>query len=78
MGNEAATALLLKSGAPVDAETQWKETPLHMAVRNGKFACVKLLVEAGASKSKETIGGDNALALAKKYKQGEIAEYLAN
>ena len=37
IGNVPAVELLLKAGAPVDAVTSSKETPLHMAVRNGRL-----------------------------------------
>jgi len=77
VGNAPAVALLLKSGSPVDPQTQWKETPLHMAARTNRLDVVKLLVEAGASVSKESGSGDTALALAQKYKYAAVAEYLA-
>jgi len=48
-----------------------------MAARNGKLACVKALVESGASLDKQTIGGDTALVLSRKYKMASIEEYLS-
>ena len=78
VGNAPAVALLLKSGAPIDPKTQWKETPLHMAARTNRLECVKQLVEAGASTSAETYGGDTALGLATKYKFTALAEYLSS
>ena len=70
-------AVLLKAGCNVNAVTRWKETPLHMAVRNGKLASAKQLVEAGAKLDVQTAGGDTALELAKKYRKADVEEYLA-
>jgi len=78
VGNGPAVAALLKAGSKIDAMTQWKETPLHMATRNGRLAVVKQLVEAGASTSTQTYGGDDALTIAKKYKMKEVAEFLTS
>jgi len=77
VGNAPAVETLLKAGVNPNAITQWKETPLHMATRNGKLDCVKQLVGAGAKTDKETIGGDTALVLAKKYRFSAVEEYLA-
>jgi hypothetical protein len=77
VGNEPALLLLLKAGSPIDAYTSFNETPLHLAVRNNRLACVKLLVEAGASTAAEYgKNGDTALSLAQKYKFEPIVEYL--
>ena len=43
------TALLLDSGAEVDARTTARETPLHFATEGGHTAVIKLLLEAGAA-----------------------------
>ena len=77
VGNARAVEALLKAGSTVDPVTQWKETPLHMAVRTNRLPVVKQLVEQGASLSKQTIGGDDALAIAKKYRYAEVETYLA-
>ena len=75
--NEPAVKLLLKLGSPIDPYTSFQETPLHLAVRNNKLACVKALVEAGASTSAlYSSNGDTALTLAKKYKYEDIVLYL--
>lgn len=76
VGNAPAVASLLKSGSSVDALTQWKETPLHMACRNNKVAVAKALVEAGASTTLKTYGGDTALEIAQKYKFKDLAAFL--
>ena len=81
LGNEPALKLLLKMGSPqdIDAYTSYKETPLHLAVRNNRLSCVKTLVEAGASTSAlYSTNGDTALTLARKYKFAAIVEYLTN
>ena len=41
-GNSAAITLMVKGGYPIDPITTWKETPLHLAVRNGRVDCVKV------------------------------------
>jgi ankyrin repeat protein len=77
IGNEPAVKLLLKMSSPIDAYTSFKETPLHLAVRNNHLECVKLLVDAGASMSAlYSTNGDTALTLAKKYKFADVFEYL--
>jgi len=78
VGNGPAAELLLKAGANKDAINQWKETPLHMAARNGKLDVVKQLISAGADAAKQTIGGDTALVLAKKYRMTAVEEYLSS
>lgn len=70
-------AVLLKAGCDVNAQTRWSETPLHYAVRNGKLASVKQLVAAGADINIETVSGDSALVLARKYMKPEIVAYLS-
>lgn len=37
LGNANVTELLLQRGANIDAEDADKDTPLHMAARNGKL-----------------------------------------
>lgn len=78
LGNAGAVQLLLDGGFKVDPTTRWAETPLHFAIRNGRLNVVKQLKEAGADTSKETFGGDNALALAQKYRMVSVAEYLSS
>lgn len=78
VGSTAAVQVLLDAGVNIDSKTKWDETPLHMAVRNGRLNVVKQLVAAGASKAKKTYGGDNAASLASKYRMTSIAEYLSS
>ena len=66
-----------QAGSPIDAYTSFNETPLHLAVRNNRLGCVKLLVDAGASTAAEYgKNGDTALSLAQKYKFEPIIDYL--
>ena len=80
IGNEEGVKFMLKQGSPIDAFSKFGETPLHLAVRNNKLACVKLLVEAGADPSlKYGIKAQDsypALTLAERYKFRPIVEYL--
>ena len=79
VGNEPAVKLLLRLGSPIDAYTKLQETPLHLAVRNNRLACVKALVEAGASTSAlYSKDDDTALSLARKYRFQSIVEYLTS
>ena len=71
-------AVLLKAGSDINAKTRWKETPLHMAVRNGRLDAVKQLVEAGAKLDPVTAGGDTAFVLSQKYKKTDVEKYLSS
>ena len=53
-----------------------KDTPLHFAIRLGKIAYVKKLLEYGANPKALTADGDNALRLAIKLGKEEIALHL--
>ncbi|MEM5563583.1 ankyrin repeat domain-containing protein [Psychroserpens sp. AS72] len=53
------------------------KTPLMYAVKYGRLDFVKSLVEAGAKLEVKNDKGLTALDYAKKYKQDEIATYLA-
>ena len=77
VGDDSAVKLLIKAGSSIDAYTTFMETPLHLAVRNNRLACVKALVEAGASTA-AVYGksGDTAVTLAKKYKFESIVDYF--
>ena len=79
VGNAPAVTLLLKAGSPIDAYSAFRETPLHLAVRNNRLECVKLLVEAGASTSAQYgKDGDTALSLAQKYRFEAVVGYLTS
>ena len=80
-GDEAeAEAAIAADPSSIEALTAgYRETPLHLAIRNNRLACVKLLVEAGASTSLEYgAKGDTALTLAQRYKFRPIIEYLSS
>jgi ankyrin repeat protein len=48
-GHEAIVALLLEQGAEIDAENVLSESPLCVALRKGKYAIAKILLDKGAS-----------------------------
>ena len=76
-GNYDAAKIMIKLGSDIDAYSKFMETPLHVAIRNNRPACVVLLVEAGASTSKKYgTKDDTALTLAQKYKLQPIIDYL--
>lgn len=75
-GNAYAIQAMLDKGIPVDPRTQWKETPLHFAVRNNRLDCVNALLAGGASTSAETYGGDTPAQVAAKYKMAKISAVL--
>ena len=49
-----------------------------MATRNNRLDCVKALLDAGASTSIKTVGGDTALSFANKYKFQPVADALGS
>lgn len=51
-------------------------TPLHCAARAGKFDCVKLLVESGASPKSETNYGSAPIWFAASEGHNDVLEYL--
>jgi hypothetical protein len=48
-GHEKIVALLLEQGAEIDAENALSESPLCIALRKGKYAIAKMLLDKGAS-----------------------------
>ena len=65
-GHIAATAQLLRWGAPVDDSSQCGATPLHRASFSGAITTTKLLLDAKASLSvRDTSFGDNRTPLHK-------------
>ncbi len=77
IGDAEAVSFMIKQGSKLDAYSKFQETPLHLAIRNNRLACVKVLVEAGASTSlKYGTKDDTALTLAERYQVRPIAEYL--
>jgi hypothetical protein len=62
--NVQVIALLLGGGADVDRATNDGWTPLHYAVSQHDFDCVKLLVEGGANLRLRNAEGETALQMA--------------
>jgi hypothetical protein len=71
---------LLDRGASPDGGATGEEhpvpTPLAMAVRQGKADAARLLLERGANPRIRTPAGDDAVALARKLNQAELAPIL--
>lgn len=73
-GNLPCLKVLVGAGAGLDAQGAFGVTPLMVAARQGDPAVVRFLVEAGADKSAETLGGRNAFDYAADWPQ--ITAYL--
>ena len=80
--HEDVVKILLQAGA--DTEYTNDEIPnlkgltaLHMAASKKSLAIVKLLVEKGAKLAARHGKGENALEIARRYKNVDIANYLA-
>ena len=69
--------LLLAHGANPNS-TVGKQTPLHIAVKNGCLDCVTALVEAGADVNARTADSfiRTPIHLARSYEHSEISDYL--
>lgn len=55
---------LLERGAPIDAENDAGDTPLHIAVRGNQVDLVTLLVDKGANKGKANKKGETPMTIA--------------
>ncbi|MEI6740790.1 MAG: ankyrin repeat domain-containing protein, partial [Gemmatimonadaceae bacterium] len=76
-GDSAMTALLLKTGAKLDATTKaGANTPLHVASRSGNASVVRALLKAGADANARTTGGASALHLAATAGNADAVEAL--
>ncbi len=64
-GHAAIIALLLQSGADVNASGPDGWTPLHAAARMGHFEIVRELLERGADAERLTANGETALEVAR-------------
>lgn len=70
-GHADFAALLLASGATVDARDHAGRTPLHLAAEQGHLAAAKVLIDRGARLDLLDRGGDTALH--KAARQGHVA-----
>jgi ankyrin repeat protein len=77
-GHLALATLLIERGIPVDAETRYTQTPLHMAAQCDKIDAARLLISKGADINKKDRGGSTPLALAKRNEKKEMVEFLVN
>jgi ankyrin repeat protein len=75
-GSAAMMDLLITYGAKINAQNNFKDTALVIAIEKGNNEVAKFLIEKGADLNIITGGGMNALFLAKKKKNNEIAELL--
>jgi len=76
VGDIQMVAVLLQSGAAVDAKTATRWTPLHMAAAAGHSSVVLRLLEGGAAANRGTNGGLTPLKLAVRLHHDECAEIL--
>jgi hypothetical protein len=78
-GHEEMISFLVSSGADVNRKTRLTgETPLMAAAEMGQLGTVKVLLKNGADPCASDKEGHTAEGLAKKYRHGEIAEYLSS
>lgn len=76
-GDLLMSAVLLSHGADPNARDGSGGTPLHTAAGVGHAELVKLLVRHGANGELRNDGGETPLDTASRYKQEEIAAWLA-
>ena len=67
---------LIEGGADVNAVGEHGHTPLHEAVRQGHLEASRLLLVSGARLADKNAWGDTALAIAKRYKRGDLIALL--
>lgn len=72
----ALVALLLDSGADVNARQHGGFTPLHESAQNGDAALTELLLARGAEVTATTDDGKTAAQLAQEAGHGELADLL--
>ncbi len=76
-GDDAIVKLLLDNSAYIDAGSPNGSTPLMMAVAAGHASTVKLLLDEGADLSIKNQLGLNAVDIAKRYNQRDLADGLS-
>jgi ankyrin repeat protein len=69
--------MLLDHGAMIDAQGQFGQTPLHVAVINGQTEIVRLLLERGADAHVRDENGKTPSELGSQYGYHEIVELLS-
>jgi len=68
--------LLLDNGAPVNAQSRSRNTPLHMAARSNSVDIVNLLLEKGASGNTQNNSGNTPLHNAVQKSKVEMVKAL--
>ena len=68
---------IIVEGAAISEMNGALDTPLHVAVRAGKPACVYLLLAAGANRYPPNRAGATPSLLARRYPAGEIQEEMS-
>jgi ankyrin repeat protein len=74
-GRSAAVLRYLNAGVPVDYVPE-RETPLFVAVRQGKRKFVEALLDRGANVNARSRGGCTPLWVATQFARNDIAELL--
>jgi ankyrin repeat protein len=69
-GHTDCVEQLLKHGANVEARTNLKQTPLHLAAIRGTLETAALLLDAGADTSAKDMQGRTVLELARTHRIG--------
>ena len=75
-GRTEITAVLIASGADLNAPDVCGWTPLHTAASRGEKAAAELLAAKGAQINFKDKAGQTPLRLALKYKHGDTATFL--
>ncbi len=70
------SSLIIRAGANIDNESNFKTTALMTASRHGHLELVKILVLLGAKVNSKCLDGYTALMYAKKYGMVDVFKYL--
>ena len=74
--NRHIVEFLVKSGANINKENKYGETPLYVAVEKGYQSIVEFLVQSGASIHHQTVEKETPYTIAQRYQYEEIIEYF--